>query len=546
MRATKTTAADAAPPGPAPARAGAASVARTFVLLLRPVRGSKVHRAVVRSDMTGVIARTGAVLIAALLAPAAVAVLRLFPPLALWSPGAPGWLGPSFAVGAAMAMGVGSALRLADGLRHARLVPLIEAAALGSLAAGLGAGAMHAAAEPAGFPNGGLPIAMLATGLLLLGARLIPDARLTERGRRVALVAVAVAVEAVLAASLFAPVPASLAPWLSATAAGLAAAASVPGPVLASGLLAGAFAAMTAMRPGALDTVPPLAAMLAAGLCFAWPRSVPGSVAAPLSTPEVVGEDTLPTPVPPQAPPLARSASLARMRPPMDDEALRLARELRGTIEELMHARRTIELQREEIARTATHDPLTGVPMRRIVLERLAIEAAESQRYTHPVAVVLVDVDGFTQLNHDHGVGVGDTVLRELALRLRLRMRAADALGRVGADSFMAILPHTDERGAAVFADALRRRLIARPIATEAGELTIGISIGVAFMRPGMSLTSDELLAAADEALASARAAGGNRIAFDRHHGLARLDERPRPHSTGEPDAGPTSAADAG
>jgi diguanylate cyclase (GGDEF)-like protein len=167
--------------------------------------------------------------------------------------------------------------------------------------------------------------------------------------------------------------------------------------------------------------------------------------------------------------------------------------------------------------------------MRRVVLERLAIEAAESQRYTHPVAVVLVDVDGFTQLNHDHGLAVGDAILRELALRLRLRMRAADALGRMGGDSFMAILPHTDERGAAVFADALRRRLIARPISTEAGELTIGISIGVAFMRPGMSLTSDELLAAADEALASARAAGGNRIAFDRHHGLARLEGRATP-----------------
>jgi diguanylate cyclase (GGDEF)-like protein len=234
------------------------------------------------------------------------------------------------------------------------------------------------------------------------------------------------------------------------------------------------------------------------------------------------------------------------MRPPIDDEALRLARELRGTIEELMHARRTIELQREEIARTATHDPLTGVPMRRVVLERLAIEAAESQRYTHPVAVVLIDIDGFTQLNHDHGLAVGDAVLREMALRLRLRMRAADALGRVGGDSFMAILPHTDERGAAVFADALRRRLIARPIATEAGELTVGISIGVAFMRPGMSITSDELLAAADEALASARAAGGNRIAFDRHHGLARLDERSRPRPKVDPGEGPNSAADAG
>jgi diguanylate cyclase (GGDEF)-like protein len=473
--------------------------------------------------MTGVIARAGAALIAALLAPVTVAMLRLFPPLPLWTPGAPGWLGPSVAVSAALAIGTGAALRLAEGLRKARLVPLIEATALGVVAAGLGAGAIHAAGEPASFPDGGLPIAMLASGLLLLVARLMPDVQLTERGRRVALAGVAVIIEGVLGASLFAPVPKELAPWLSAGAAGLAAAASLPGPVLASGLLAGAFAAMTAMRPGALDAVPALAAMLAAGVCFAWPRSMPAIAINQLTTADAGEPAEQPRWL---APALARPGSLARMRPPMDDEAQRLARELRGTIEELMHARRTIELQREEIARTATHDPLTGVPMRRVVLERLAIEAAESQRYTHPVALVLIDIDGFTQFNHDHGLAVGDAVLRELALRLRLRMRSADALGRVGGDSFMAILPHTDERGAAVFADALRRRLITRPIATEGGELTIGISIGVAFMRPGMSLTSDELLAAADEALASARAAGGNRIAFDRHHGLARLEER--------------------
>jgi diguanylate cyclase (GGDEF)-like protein len=499
--------------------------------LSRRVLGWMVHGAVERSDMSGVIARTGAALIAALLAPAAVAVLRLFPPLALWIPGAPGWLGPFFAVFAALTVGAAAALRLADGLRNARLVPLAEAAALSSLAAGLAAGAIHAAEEPTTFPDGGLPIAMLAAGLLLLSARLMPDMHLTARGRRVALVGVAVVVEAVLAAALFAPVPASLAPWLSAAAAAVAAAASVPGPILATGLLAGAFAAMTAMRPGALDAIPPLAAMLAAGLYFAWPRPKRSSALSEELTSAHVAAEATPPPAPAPSPALTlvRAGSLGRMRRPIDDEALRLARELRGTIEELMHARRTIELQREEIARTATHDPLTGVPMRRVVLERLAIEAAESQRYTHPVAVVLVDIDDFTQLNHDHGLAVGDAVLRELALRLRLRMRAADALGRMGGDSFMAILPHTDERGAAVFADALRRRLIARPISTEAGELTIGISIGVAFMRPGMSLTSDELLAAADEALASARAAGGNRIAFDRHHGLARLEGRPTP-----------------
>jgi diguanylate cyclase (GGDEF)-like protein len=298
--------------------------------------------------------------------------------------------------------------------------------------------------------------------------------------------------------------------------------------MLATGLLAGAFAAMTAMRPGALDAVPPLAAMLAAGVAFAWRRSLPDA-------PEEVPLDSraLPTPEVLVPRPIA-AAVVTPMRPATDQEALRLARELRGTIEELLQARRTIELQREELARTAAHDPLTGVATRRLVLERLTIEAAESQRYTHPVAVVLIDIDGFSELNRAHGLAIGDVVLRELALRLRLRMRAADALGRVGGDSFMAILPHTDERGAAVFADALRRRLIARPIATDAGELTISVSIGVAFMRPGMTLSADELLASADEALASARAAGGNRIAFDRQHGFVRLEERRAPDDRSE------------
>jgi diguanylate cyclase (GGDEF)-like protein len=209
-----------------------------------------------------------------------------------------------------------------------------------------------------------------------------------------------------------------------------------------------------------------------------------------------------------------------------EEESMRLARELRGTIEELLHARRTIELQREEIAQAAAVDALTGVATRRAILERLRIEAAEARRYQHPFALVLLDLDGFTGLNHERGMRIADAVLREVALRLRLRVRAADALGRVGADSFLAILPHTDENGAATFADALRRLLTGRPIETEEGELRIGVSIGVAFMRAGAGLTDEELLASADEALASARAAGGNRIAFDRAHGLVRLEGR--------------------
>ncbi len=206
-------------------------------------------------------------------------------------------------------------------------------------------------------------------------------------------------------------------------------------------------------------------------------------------------------------------------------EAARLARELRGTIEELLDARRTIELQRDEIERAAAVDPLTAVLSRRALLDRLRSEAAEARRYSHPVAVVVVDVDGFAAVNRDHGLGVGDAVLRELALRLRLRMREADALGRLAGDAFGVILPHTDERGAAIFADTILRRLVSRPVATAAGPLAVQVSIGVALMRAGMDLDDEGLLVAAGEALAAAQRGGGNRIAFDRQHGFVRLEE---------------------
>jgi diguanylate cyclase (GGDEF)-like protein len=481
-----------------------------------------------------VLARIGATLTAALLAPAAVAVLRLFPPLSVAEPGSPTWLGVGLAAIAALSVGIAASQRLAEALRGGSISVLVESTALASLAVGLAAGSVHAIGTPAEFPDGGLPLAMTATGTLLLAARLVPGYTLTQRGRRVALVVMAVVVEAVLAASLFAPVPAGMAVWLSATAAAMTAAAAIPGPMLGSGLLAGAFAAMTAMRPGALDAAFPMAAMIAAAVAFSWARGSEEPAAEEVE-PEAAAP---PTPTAPE--PVVTAPAGATLMGAIDDEALRLARELRGTIEELLHARRTVELQREELARTATHDPLTGVATRRSILERLALEAAESRRYAHPVAVMLLDVDGFSEINHRHGFTSGDDVLRELALRLRLRMRAADALGRVGGDSFMAILPHTDERGAAVFADVLRRRLISRPITIDAGEMTISISIGVAFMRPGMELTADELLASADEALASAKAAGGNRIAFDRRHGLVRLEERRGPASepAGEHSAG--------
>jgi diguanylate cyclase (GGDEF)-like protein len=222
-------------------------------------------------------------------------------------------------------------------------------------------------------------------------------------------------------------------------------------------------------------------------------------------------------------------------------EAERLGNELRTTIEELLRARRTIDLQRGELERSATVDALTGVASRGAILERLRIEVAQARRYRHPLAVVLLDVDRFGEINEAYGIAGGDAVLREVALRMRLRVREADALGRSGSDGFLATLPHTDGAGAATFADALRIRVGLRPILVGDSELKVTVSIGVATMRPGEDLDLDNLLARVQEALDSARSAGGNRIALDRLHGLARLEDRhdlDAPLDTGEPGTG--------
>jgi diguanylate cyclase (GGDEF)-like protein len=209
-------------------------------------------------------------------------------------------------------------------------------------------------------------------------------------------------------------------------------------------------------------------------------------------------------------------------------ETERLGRELRGTIEELLQARRTIELQRQEIERSSATDAVTGIATRSALLDRLRTEIAQARRYAHPVALVLLDVDGFSDHNHALGTEAGDAILKELALRIRLRIRQADALGRAGSDSFLAVLPHTDEAGAASFADALQRRVGLRPIAVGAAQVTVTVSVGVAVIRSGEELDLDGVLARVEEALASAERAGGNRIALDRLHGLARLDDRRR------------------
>jgi diguanylate cyclase (GGDEF)-like protein len=485
-----------------------------------------------------------AALVGAIATPLAiVGALRLFPALALEA--VPEiWLFAGGAALVALTTAMAALLLLVSGLQRAGPGLLVVAAAEALLAGLIGVVALAGRDEVDRLAGGSIPAGLVVAAVVLLGGAV---AERTEwglrRGAAVALAAVLfVAVEAVLGALLLSD-SVSLAPngpLLLAASAIFAAAALVIAtrPRLAVGfaLQATGLAALALARPGSVELLAGFAALLAGAIAVLLG-------AAQRERGSAFVERRAPAPFDPGGakPPGNEPVS----DEPVFDEAARLGRELRGTIEELMLARRTIGLQRAELERAATIDSLTGVSSRAAIVERVRMEVAQARRYAHPIAVLVVDIDGFAELNQQFGVEVGDEILREVALRIRLRVRRADALGRSDGDSFLAILPHTEEAGVVVFAEALRERLAQRPIITQAASVSVTVSIGVATMRPAMELSVDELLGRADEALHSARKAGGNCIAFDRLHGLARIEPARRGEG-GEGSTPPETAQDSG
>lgn len=455
---------------------------------------------------------------AVLLPLAAIALIRAVPSL---QASTLSWVAPGVAATAAIVAGLALMVAVAAALEDGRIRVIADLAGLGMLATAFSLVALDAAGTL------GLGLGLTAAAAAFVVGSVVRGRALpARRGRVIGLVIAFALVEASLAAILVAAgwsVSERTAPiFLAGGAVLMAAAASSgldnPARATALGIAASSAVAMAIAASSGIESLIGPSGMALAALVF-------GSQLA-------TGRERR-----------ARVAESARAVPeltagpdidPEYDELSRITRELRATLDDLVAARHLIELQRVEIDRASSTDPLTGLPGRLPILDRLRTEASEARRYAHPVAVVLLDIDQFADLNHEHGLDVGDEMLRRIALRLRVRMREADAVGRIGADAFLAILPHTDEVGATAFARAVLDRVLERRVMTERGEITVSLSIGIALMRPGMTLSGDELLAAAEEALASARAAGGNRIAFDRLHGLARLDDDFGPETSGD------------
>ncbi|KUL26682.1 diguanylate cyclase [Actinoplanes awajinensis] len=161
----------------------------------------------------------------------------------------------------------------------------------------------------------------------------------------------------------------------------------------------------------------------------------------------------------------------------------------------------------------ATTDELTGQHNRRHFYAVAGALVQAAARNGRPLAAAMLDIDKFKNVNDTYGHGVGDEVIRTVARRIRAVLRHSDVLGRYGGEEFAIVLP--DHEGEAFeLAERVRIAVGGEPVPTQAGPLTITISIGLTRL-VDESNTLDELLARADHALYRAKEAGRNRVMAD-------------------------------
>jgi len=168
----------------------------------------------------------------------------------------------------------------------------------------------------------------------------------------------------------------------------------------------------------------------------------------------------------------------------------------------------TVARQAETTLRhQALHDPLTGLPNRYLLLDRLEMADARQQRSDAPsTAVLFIDLDEFKSVNDSRGHEAGDELLVQFANRLKSAVRAADTVGRLGGDEFAIVCEDTSEDAAMIVASRIHVALQA-PVALGQGPLQVTASIGVAMCPPN---EFSDLLRLADAAMYTAKAIGGS------------------------------------
>lgn len=163
-----------------------------------------------------------------------------------------------------------------------------------------------------------------------------------------------------------------------------------------------------------------------------------------------------------------------------------------------------------ELERLATLDPLTERFNRRTIEGFGHREVANARRRRSAIAVAIIDIDHFKQINDGYGHAAGDMALRSVVVILEQNLRARDILGRFGGDELLIIMPETDAEPAASVCERLRELIARSPFDVESASVGLTVSIGVASAR-GESADFERLVQAADAALYEAKRRGRNR-----------------------------------
>ena len=169
-----------------------------------------------------------------------------------------------------------------------------------------------------------------------------------------------------------------------------------------------------------------------------------------------------------------------------------------------------LAMAREALQHQATHDSMTGLLNRSAIVEALDRELGRAARSEKKVAVLMIDLDHFKEINDRFGHAAGDAAIIDACARMQDSVRSHDLVGRYGGEEFLAVIPESDYPVALQVAERIRQQLSAKPVMWQSNEITITATIGVAVSRSGD--TSQQLLRRADVALYSGKLISRNTI----------------------------------
>lgn len=180
--------------------------------------------------------------------------------------------------------------------------------------------------------------------------------------------------------------------------------------------------------------------------------------------------------------------------------------------------------QQDEIHRLAYYDPLTNLPNRRLLLERLHQSLFQARRYHRSLAVMFLDLDHFKEINDTLGHDIGDALLKTVAARLAGCVRGGDTVARQGGDEFVILLAEIAEPDDAAGVAEKLLHALRDPVMLAGHALQATVSIGISIYPVDGTDDAQELMRKADIAMYTAKQAGRNRYCF---HGAAPCDAMP-------------------